>query len=149
MAANFVTTFSNAFSWIKIYKFRLRFHWSLLPRVQLTIFHHCFRQWLGAGQATSHYLDQWLLVYSRIYASLGLNELIWWQLELWMQFVNKQIPFCYLHCFTSQWINSIPSHVQSIMFHYLSLICHKCCYYMCLHDDIWVNLLDVQMTLYT
>ena len=31
-------TFSNAFSWIKTYKFRLRFHWSLFLRVQLTIY---------------------------------------------------------------------------------------------------------------
>ena len=31
--------------------------------------------WLGAVQATSHYLNQWWLVYRRIYASLGLNEL--------------------------------------------------------------------------
>ena len=30
---------------------------------------------LGAGQWTSHYLNQWRLVYWRIYASLGLNEL--------------------------------------------------------------------------
>ena len=37
MAAVFQTTFSNAFSWTKIYKFRLRFHWSLFPRAQLTI----------------------------------------------------------------------------------------------------------------
>ena len=43
MAANFLMTFSNAFSWIKIYEFRLRFHWSLLPRVQLTIFQQWFR----------------------------------------------------------------------------------------------------------
>ena len=35
MAAIFQTTFSNAFSWMKMYKFRLRFHWSLFPRVQL------------------------------------------------------------------------------------------------------------------
>ena len=42
MAAIFQTTFSNAFSWMKIYKFRLRFHLSLFPRVQLTIFRHCF-----------------------------------------------------------------------------------------------------------
>ena len=38
MAAIFQTTFSNAFSWMKMFKFRLRFHWSLFPRVQLTIF---------------------------------------------------------------------------------------------------------------
>ena len=48
IAAIFQTTFSNAFSWIKMYEFRLRFHWSLLLRVQLTIFQHWFRQWLGA-----------------------------------------------------------------------------------------------------
>ena len=59
MAAIFQTIFSNAFSWMKMYKFRLRFHWSLFPRVQLTIFQHWFRWWLGAGQATSHYLNQW------------------------------------------------------------------------------------------
>ena len=32
MASNFLTTFSNAFSWMKIYKFRLRFHWSFVPK---------------------------------------------------------------------------------------------------------------------
>ena len=75
MAAIFQTTFSNAFSWMKMYKFQLRFHWSLFLRVQLTIFQHWFRYWLGAGQATSHYLNQWWLLYWWIYASLGLNEL--------------------------------------------------------------------------
>ena len=65
------TTFSNAFSWMKMFEFRLK----LFPRVQLTIFHHWFRSWLGAVQATSHYLNQWWLVYRRIFASLGLNEL--------------------------------------------------------------------------
>ena len=75
MAAVSQTTLSNAFSWVKMLEFRLRYHWSLFLRVQLT-FHHWFRQWLGAGQATSHYLNQWWLVYRRIYASLGLNELI-------------------------------------------------------------------------
>ena len=33
MAAIFETTFSNAFSWMKMYKFRLRSHLSLFPRV--------------------------------------------------------------------------------------------------------------------
>ena len=75
MAAISQTTLSNAFSWMKMLEFRLRFHWSLLLRVQLTIIQHWFRYWLGASQATSHYLNQWWLVYWRIYASLGLNEL--------------------------------------------------------------------------
>ena len=71
MAAISQTTFSNAFSWMKIYEFRLKFHWSLFPRVQLTIFQHWFRQWLGADQATSHYMNQWWLIYWRIYASMS------------------------------------------------------------------------------
>ena len=37
------TTFSNAFSWIKMFEFWLNFHWSLYPRVQLTMFQHWFR----------------------------------------------------------------------------------------------------------
>ena len=75
MAANFLPTFSNAFSWMKIYEFRLRFHWSLFQMVLSTIFQHWLRWWLGADEATSHYLNQWGLIYRRIYASLGLNEL--------------------------------------------------------------------------
>ena len=67
--------FSKAYSWIKMFGFRLTFHLSLLPRVQLTIFLHWFRYWLGAVKATSHYLNQWWLAYRRIYASFGLNEL--------------------------------------------------------------------------
>ena len=43
MASIFQTTFSIAFSWMKMLKFRLRFHWSLFSRVQLTIFQHWFR----------------------------------------------------------------------------------------------------------
>ena len=75
MAATFQTTFSNAFSWMKMYEFQLRFHWSLFLRVQLTIFQHWVRQWLGADQATSHCLTQWRLVNWRIYTSLDVNEL--------------------------------------------------------------------------
>ena len=37
------TTFSNAFSWMKSFEFRLNFHWSLFLRVQSTIFQHWFR----------------------------------------------------------------------------------------------------------
>ena len=68
-------TFSNVFSSMKMFEFRLKFHWSLFPRVELTIFQHWFRWWLGAVQATSHYLNQWCLVYQRIYVSLSLSEL--------------------------------------------------------------------------
>ena len=43
MATIFQTTYSNEFSWMKMYKRWLRFHWSSLLRVQLTIFQHWFR----------------------------------------------------------------------------------------------------------
>ena len=69
------TIFWNSFSWMKMFQLRLKFDWSLFPRVHLTIFQHWFRWWLGAVHATSHYLNQWWSVYQRIYESLGLNEL--------------------------------------------------------------------------
>ena len=69
------TPFSKAFSWIEMYEFWLRSHWSLFLKVQLTIFQHWFRQWLSAGQVTSHCLNQWWLIYWCIYASLSLSEL--------------------------------------------------------------------------
>ena len=71
----FQTVFWNAFSWIKLYQFRLIFNRSLPIRVKLTKIKHWLRKWLGADQATSHYLNQGLLIYWRIYAALGLNEL--------------------------------------------------------------------------
>ena len=74
IAAIFQKTFSNVFSWM--FKFRLRFHWRLFPRVQLTIFPHWFRWRLGAGLATRNYMNQWWLVDWRLYASLDLNKLI-------------------------------------------------------------------------
>ena len=37
------TTCSSAFSWMKMFEFRLKFHWSLFLRVQLTIIQLCFR----------------------------------------------------------------------------------------------------------
>ena len=43
MVAIFRTTLSNAFPWMKMYKFRLRFHWNLFLRVQLTMFQPWFR----------------------------------------------------------------------------------------------------------
>ena len=43
MATIFQTTLLNAFSWMKMYQFRFRFHWDLFLRVQLTIFQHWFR----------------------------------------------------------------------------------------------------------
>ena len=50
LAAISQTTFSNAFSWMKMNEFYLWFHWSLFLRFELTIFRHWFRPWLGAGQ---------------------------------------------------------------------------------------------------
>ena len=43
MAAVSQTTLSNAFSWMKMLEFRLRFYWSLFLRVPLTIIQHWFR----------------------------------------------------------------------------------------------------------
>ena len=72
MAAISQTTFSNAFSWMKSFVFWFEFHWSLFLRVQLIISRHWFRKWLGAEQATSHYLKQcWTSTLTHICGTLG------------------------------------------------------------------------------
>ena len=43
MAVISQTTFSNVFSSMKMCEFRLKFHWSLFPRVQSKKFKHWFR----------------------------------------------------------------------------------------------------------
>ena len=43
MAAIFQTTSSSAFSWMKMFEWRLKLQWSLFLRVQLTIFQQWFR----------------------------------------------------------------------------------------------------------
>ena len=43
MDAIFQTTFSNTFSWMKIYEYRLKVHWRLFLGVELTISQHWFR----------------------------------------------------------------------------------------------------------
>ena len=67
MDAIFQMTFSNVFLWMKMYDFRLRFHWCLFLRFQFTIIQHWFRELLDAVQATSHHINQWWLVYWCIY----------------------------------------------------------------------------------
>ena len=50
-------------------------HWRLFLGVSLTIFQHWLRYWLYTDHVTGHYLNQWWLVYWRIYESCCLNDL--------------------------------------------------------------------------
>ena len=93
MADIFQTTFSNAFSWMKMYKFWLRFHWSLFRRVQLTISHSWFRLWLGTHQATSHYLNQW---WSNLLTHVCDTR------PQWGKFKSHKMSFAHSLCLTCQ-----------------------------------------------
>ena len=55
---NFTDDLFNAFSWLKMYKFRSEFIWTLFLRFQLIIKQHWFRWGLSGDQTTSHYLNQ-------------------------------------------------------------------------------------------
>ena len=57
-----------------MYKSLLGFHWSLFPKSSQQYSSIGSDNAFGAEQATSRYLDQWWLVYWRIYALLNLNE---------------------------------------------------------------------------
>ena len=82
MATIFQTIFANAFSWMKMYKFRLRFHWSLFRRVPLTIFQHSSDYGLVQVRRQAIIWTDDDPVYRCKYASLGLNEL------------RIEVPFC-------------------------------------------------------
>ena len=46
----------------------MKFHLNIILRVKLTMWQHCFRQWLGIQQVTSHYLKLcWYVVLTHIY----------------------------------------------------------------------------------
>ena len=49
--------FKRIKSWMKLLYFRLKNHWSLFLRVQLTTFQHWFRYWLGADQVVGYIID--------------------------------------------------------------------------------------------
>ena len=70
-----MTTFSNAYSGMRMHGFRLGYRWRLFVRFKSTIFQHWFREWLGADQARSHYLKQRWLICWCIETSVSLNEL--------------------------------------------------------------------------
>ena len=114
MVAIFQTTFSNGFSWMKMYEFRLTFHWSLFLRVQLTIFHHWFRQWFGAVQVPSHYLNQWWLDYRCIYASLGLNKLMIFMMQ-WQHLHYVLYGKWHTSCDISSWSSARSHEVLSVI----------------------------------
>ena len=72
MTANSQTTFSNAFANENV-RIRWRSRWSLFLMFQLTIFQYWFGEWLGADQATSHYLNQWWLDSAYIRYSFSMS----------------------------------------------------------------------------
>ena len=56
--------------------FHLKFHWSLLLRVQLSISQDRFGSWLDAWQMTSHYLNQCWPRCLPLYDIKGHNEFV-------------------------------------------------------------------------
>ena len=86
MADNLQTILSGAFLWMKNLVFWLLFYWSLFLRVQWTLNQYWLRQWLGAKQVPSHYLNQ-CSVDSLMHICSTRGR--WVRYEL----VNKKTPF--------------------------------------------------------
>ena len=89
MAAISLTTFSNAFSWMKSFVFRFRFHWSLFLRVQLTI----SQQWvniiycLGPNWRPSVAIHWWDM---QELTGIALNKKSDWRLAFWDITITSQ-----------------------------------------------------------
>ena len=124
MVAIFQTAFSNAFYWIQNIVLWWNFHYKLFPRVQVTIFQHWFRQWLGVGQADAfmrhsaaknymlrsidRYTHQWnglSLVYPMprlcqfivIWTPINILNEVWITIQKFHQWWD-QVPIKMLHC---------------------------------------------------
>ena len=69
----------------EMYEFSFRFDWNVFLRFQLTKFQISSDN----GLVTSHYMNQCWLVYWRIYASLGLNQLMLLTPLKWTFYLNK------------------------------------------------------------
>ena len=77
----FQTTFSNAFSWMKMYKFRLRFHWSFFPKGPIKNM-PVLVQIMASRRPSDKPLSEPMMVnLLTTISSLGLNELTHWGRE--------------------------------------------------------------------
>ena len=102
MAAVSQIMFSNAFSWMKMFEFRLKFHWSLFLRVQLTIFIVPSRRqaiiWTNDGKLTDAYM--------RHSASMRYMCYNMWQM---LQVVGPKEPLIYCVLY---WQGYLPPYIN-------------------------------------
>ena len=96
---HFPEDISNAFSWMKMHEFRVRLHWSLFPRAQLTIFQHLVQimAWRRPDDKTlsepmmvsllTHICvtrPQWVKPYNHIYAQLfSIQTIYLWSVTMY------------------------------------------------------------------
>ena len=85
-------------------------HWCLFLRFPWTTFQHWLKKWLGAEQATGHYLNQWWLVSWRIYAHTAsmtsvalprhLGKIFIWpnKAHLYPLYAPSQTQECTVYC---------------------------------------------------
>ena len=76
IATVFQAAFSNAFSWMKIFVFWLKFHWRLFLRIQMTKDSTDSDNSLAMNRQQAITWTNVVIGYRRIYASLDLNKLI-------------------------------------------------------------------------
>ena len=91
MPATWQTTISNAFSLMKCILFKCRKN--LFSNIQLTIYQHWLRWWLGTNQATSHYMNQWqssLLMHICITPPWWINE-SWHPMMLHIVYISTKL----------------------------------------------------------
>ena len=78
MANIFQMTFSNALPSMKIVVFWFKFHLKVVPNGPINNNQeHCFRKWLGASLAPSHYLDQWWPQWVKTYPYGAGSSTLW------------------------------------------------------------------------
>ena len=107
MAANF-RIYQNAFSGIKIYKLRLRFHLNLFQRIQLHNIPALVRWLLYADQTPSNYLNQWWL---SLFTHICVTRPQWVKgyisiapMDIYHDVYDKRVDNMSSFCPTSNWV---------------------------------------------
>ena len=104
MATFSLTIFSDAFSWIQSFVFRLKFHRSSFLRVLFTMTQRWFRWWLVPNRRQSIIWTNADLIHWRIYAALGC----------WIYLRKHKNTFAFLSHYYDVMMSAMASQITSL-----------------------------------
>ena len=153
MAAIFQTTFSNGFCWMKMYEFRLRFHWIFFHRVLVQIM-----AWRRPGdKPLSEPMMVWLLTHICVirpqsvkcniamlcgsfwYVVLYMCTFLYWLYEMTFRIINNFRRISHIHRDMKIHFNVWPKNPITVVCTYIRIINLRVLQYI---SQIYTSLLN-------